>query len=452
MTTLTSNDPKATSEAGQVMYEMIRELLPLPRSITGEGIRQTLRAVAREIPLEIRAVPSGRHVFDWTVPREWVVRDAYIADASGRHVVDIRDSFLHLMGYSTPVHATMSLDELRPHLHTIPNRPDWIPFRASFYSPNWGFCVSQRTLESMLDEERYTVVIDSELVDGVLNYGECFLPGQTEKEVLISTHACHPAMANDCLSGVALATQLARDIQQQEHRLSYRFVFIPASIGSLVWLAENEHRVDRISHGLVVTCVGDAGPVTYKKSRRGNAEIDQAAQHVLRASGRPFRILEFEPYGYDERNYCSLGFNLPVGSLSRSRNGQYVEYHSSADDLNLVRPTHLGESLACYRQVVRIIEGNAAYVNLYPKGEVQLGKRGLFSLTSGLRRGPHEFQMAMLWILNMSDGWTSLLDIADRASMPFDLIREAADALLEAAVIRPASHGSQGAVEKHRDE
>ncbi len=334
------------------MYRLICDLYPICRSITGDGFRQSLHILQQIIPLQIHEVPSGTPVFDWVVPREWNVRDAYVKDPSGKKVIDFKRSNLHLLNYSIPIHGYYSQAELKEHLHSLPETPDWIPYRTSYYSEKWGFCLTDRQLQSMPDGE-YEVFIDTSLVAGHLTYGEYVLPGETDDEVLISCHSCHPSLANDNLSGMALAAFLARHLESQNRRFTYRFLFIPGTIGSITWLALNETTIPHIKHGLVVTCVGDPGKSTYKKSRRGDAEIDRAVLHVLKHSGQDYQVREFSPYGYDERQYCSPAFNLAVGSLSRTPNGGYPEYHTSADNLDLVQPDYLADSFTqvpgCHR-------------------------------------------------------------------------------------------------------
>jgi aminopeptidase-like protein len=424
--------------AGQELFAMVAELYPICRSITGDGVRATLGIIGREIDLEVHEVPTGTEVLDWTVPPEWNVREAWVAGPDGKRVIDFADSNLHLLGYSVPVHATMPLAELRQHLYTLPEQPDWVPYRTSYYAQRWGFCASQRLVDSLPDGD-YEVCVDTTLADGHLTYGEYLVKGRSEQEVLISCHVCHPSLANDNLSGIAVATRLARMLGHASPRYSYRFLFIPGTIGSITWLARNEDRLNRVRHGLVLACVGDPGGFTYKRSRRGDAEIDRAVACVLERSGRPHRLVDFTPYGYDERQFCSPGFNLPVGCLNRSSYASYPEYHTSADDLELVRPEHLQESLEACWEVVQVLEGNRRYLNLSPKGEPQLGKRGLYGSIGG-RSDAQERQMAMLWVLNLSDGDHSLLDVADRANLPFGLVAEAASALEGAGLL--AEHGT----------
>lgn len=428
---------KFVTRDGKEMLALIRDLFPICRSITGNGVRQTLAIIQRYVPLEIIEVPSGTPALDWTVPREWNIRDAYVARQDGMRIVDFGANNLHVVQYSRPIDAIMSLAELRPHLHSLPDQPDWIPYRTSYYSENWGFCLTHRQLLSLADG-LYRVVIDSDLEPGHLSYGELLIPGEVDDTVLFSCHVCHPSLANDNLSGIAVATLLARHVQKLRPRYSYCFLFIPGTIGSLTWLARNEDKVGRIRHGVVLSCLGDAGGLTYKQSRRDNAEIDRIVAHVLQHDEVPHRVRPFIPYGYDERQYCSPGFDLPVGCLMRTPNGEYREYHSSADNLSLLRSESLAHSLAVLRRIVAVIEGDGVYRNRNPKGEPQLGRRGLYATMGGQRTASYD-QMALLWVLNLADGRHSLLDMAERAGLSFAAIRAAADALLAAELLEPIS-------------
>jgi len=423
------------------MYVLMTDLYPICRSITGEGVRQTLSILQRHIPLEIHEVPTGTRVFDWTVPKEWNIRDAYIKNVHGDRVVDFQKSNLHVVSYSVPVKKKVSLFELRKHLYSLPDRPDWIPYRTSYYNETWGFCLSHRQLEALPDGD-YEVCVDASLKDGYLTYGEYVISGESSDEVLISCHVCHPSLCNDNLSGIAVATFLGAHLAQgTKPRYTYRFLFIPGTIGSITWLAHNESQVSYIKHGLVVTCVGDAGRFTYKKSRRGDAEIDRVTLHVLKQLGHQFVSEDFFPYGYDERQYCSPGFNLPVGCLMRSPHGSFPEYHTSADNLEFVRPENLARSLDAYCQVIEVLEGNSVYLNLNPKCEPQLGRRGLYKPV-GADSHQKLNQMALLWVLNLSDGVHSLLDISEAANMPFQEIKRAADALERVGLLRKVEVGS----------
>lgn len=430
---LQSFDNRRDESNGAEMMALIAELFPICRSITGNGVRQTLNILRRHIPLDLYEVPSETGVLDWTVPREWNIRAAYISTEDGRRIVDFASNNLHIVQYSSPVDALLSLTELRQRLHSLPDRPDWIPYRTSYYTENWGFCITHRQLLD-LKEGMYHVVIDSDLAPGHLTYGELFIPGAVDETVLFSCHVCHPSLANDNLSGIAVATMLARFLKTLRLRYSYRFLFIPGTIGSLTWLALNEEKVGSIVHGLVLSCLGDKGGITYKQSRGGNAAIDRVVAHVLAHDGAPYRVTPFVPYGYDERQYCSPGFNLPVGCLMRTPGGEYPEYHSSADNLSLLRRDSLAHSLALLKRIVEVVEGDAIYCSRNPKGEPQLGRRGLYGSSGGQREASHD-QMSLLWVLNLADGSHSLLDVAERSGMPFGKIRAAADALLAADLL-----------------
>jgi aminopeptidase-like protein len=411
---------------GSKAYAIMEGLYPICRSITGDGVRQSLQLLQRTIPLDLHEVPSGLQVFDWTVPNEWNIRDAYIKNSAGERVIDFRTNNLHVLNYSVPVRRTMSLAELRPHLFTLPETPDWIPYRTSYYQEAWGFCLSQRQLEQMKDEE-YEVCIDSTLGPGHLTYGEFRIQGESDDEVLISSHICHPSLCNDNLSGVAAAARLASLLDGLDLRYSYRFIWIPGTVGAITWLALHETLMPRIKHGLVLSCLGDPGRFTYKRSRRGNAEIDRAVEHVHRSSGRDFVVMDFTPFGYDERQYCSPGINLPVGCFMRTPNGRYPEYHTSADNLTLVTAPALGDSVFKLLQIVEILESNRNYINLNPNCEPQLGRRGLYRQVGGTNNTGLED--ALLWVLNYSDGQHSLLDIAERSGLEFTKINHAAELL-----------------------
>ncbi|XVQ86737.1 DUF4910 domain-containing protein [Microbispora siamensis] len=422
------------SDVGGRMHALVERLYPLCRSITGDGVRRTLEIVGESLPLEVREVPTGTEVLDWTVPKEWNIRDAYVKDPSGRKVIDFAESTLHVVGYSVPVSATLTLDELRPHLHTLPGQPDLIPYRTSYYAETWGFCLRHETLAA-LPPGPYEVVIDSTLTDGHLTYAEHVVPGESADEVLVSCHICHPSLANDNLAGVAVAVELARRLTGRRPRHTYRFVFAPGTIGAITWLALNRDRAGRIKAGIVLACAGDRGSLTYKRSRRGNAEIDRVMEHVLSASGRPHTVVDFSPYGYDERQYCSPGFDLGVGSLTRTPYGAYPEYHTSADNPDFVSPEAMTETLETLWEAVDVLERDRRYLNLSPYGEPQLGRRGLYGSLGG-RSDTKRDQMAMLWVLNLSDGDHSLLDIAERSGLPFPLVADAALALQSAGLLK----------------
>jgi aminopeptidase-like protein len=421
-------DQKDAQKIGRQLLRFAADLYPICRSITGNGVRRTLAMIQSRIPLQISEVPTGTPVFDWSVPKEWNIRGAYVKDAHGKYIVDFQQSNLHVLNYSTPVHATMSLGELKPHLYTLPGHPDWIPYRTSYYHENWGFCLPHKQMLA-LENCDYEVCIDSSLEEGNLTYGECYLPGRSSEEILVSCHVCHPSLANDNLSGLTVATFLAEFLSGYHLRYSYRFLFIPGTIGAITWLARNRENVGRIRHGLVLTGIGDAGAFHYKKSRLGDAEIDRAAAHVLRHCGEPSEVLEFSPNGYDERQYCSPGFNLPVGCLMRSVWGTFPEYHTSADDLDFIRPEQLAQSLRVCASIFDVLENNRSYLNQNPCCEPQLGKRDLYRSTGG--ESIDAEINARLWVLNYSDGKHSLLDIAERSGLQFVAIHDAAKLLSE---------------------
>ncbi len=436
--------------AGQDMYQLVRELFPICRSITGDGVRQTLDRLEAAFRTDLQPsstnagvefrryeVPSGTPVLDWTVPDEWNVRDAYIRSARGDKVVDFQHNNLHLVSYSEPLRASLSLEELEPHLHSLPDKPDHIPYRTSYYKRTWGFCLSRHQrlgLRAAAKDGPFEVVIDSTLEAGALSYGEIVLPGQLAQEVLISAHCCHPSLANDNLSALAVTLWLARRLAERQRRYTYRIVYAPGTIGAITWLARNPEAASRVAHGLVAANLGDGGAFTYKKSRRGDAVIDRAVVHLLTSRGLAHSVEDFVPFGYDERQYGSPGFDLPVGCLSRTAWGRYPEYHTSADNLDLVRPEHLATSLDVYLGVLGLLEGNRTYRNLNPRGEPQLGRRGLYRTLGGGDDG-RERELALLWVLNQSDGSHDLLDIAERSGMRFSTLRRAADALLAADLL-----------------
>ena len=434
--------PAASASDGTGLHAFAAQLYPICRSITGNGVRKTLDLIGRRIDLKRHEVQSGAKVFDWEVPLEWNIDDASVCDAHGRRVIDFQAHNLHILNYSEPARLTVSLDDLKQKLHSIPDRPEWIPYRTSYYRRQWGFCMKHEDLVR-LRPGKYDVRIDSTLAPGSLTYAECVLPGRTKQEVLFFTHICHPSLANDNTSGMAIATALAEWIAAAPRRYSYRLVFAPGTIGSLCWLKANESRLGRVAHGLVLGLLGDPAALTYKYSRRGDCEIDRVVPHVIRSIEPGSRTIPFEPYGYDERQLCSPGFNLPVGRLTRSVNDGYAEYHSSADDLNLISPDQLQQSLAVCQRIVEVLESNRRYINLSPKGEPRLGKRGLYGAVGG--RSPAERERAILWALNQSDGTASLLDITERSGLSFEDIRLATDELAAAGLLRTAEKRQRAA-------
>lgn len=437
----------------QTLFGHVEALFPICRSITGEGLRRTLRYLAERIPLELREVPTGTRVLDWEIPREWTPRAAWVRTLSGETVVDFARHNLHLVQYSRAVpEQVMPMAALRPHLHSLPAQPDLTPYRTAYYADTWGFCLPHRALEGMTDPA-YRVRVDADLAPGSLTYGECLLPGEEEGEVLVSAHCCHPSLANDNLSAIACALELARRLMNRpRRRFAWRFLFAPGTIGAVAWLAANrDGAARRVRHGMVLSNLGDAAPLTWKRSRRESAAMDRIVAHVLRhdaapeegGAGPPNRLLPFSPYGYDERQFCSPGFDLPVGCLQRSVHGEFPEYHTSADDLAFVRPEHLARSFAALQAIAGAVEeGDEIPVSTSPFGEPQLGRRGLYAPIGGTGPGGgggapgRGFdQMTLLWLLNLADGRHTLLDVAERAGRPFREVRAAAAAAAAAGLL-----------------
>jgi aminopeptidase-like protein len=420
--------------AGPAMFELMADLFPLCRSITGPGLRDTLARISKVVPLELTEVPSGTQVCDWTIPPEWTIRDAWVADATGQRVIDFARSNLHVVSYSTAVERRLSLDELRPHLHTVPDHPSWVPYRTTYYAPGWGFCLSQEALDALPAGE-YEAVIDASLEDGSLTYGQCVLPGDTSEEIFVSSHVCHPSLANDNLSGVVVAAYLAGLLATVERHYTYRFLFAPGTIGAIAWLAAHEGILDRIRGGLVLACVGDDGPPVFKRSRRGDTELDRAGALAMGHHAVAGEVIDFSPYGNDERQFCSPGFDLPVGAITRSGHDRSVRHHTSADDLASIDPAALADTLDLCLEVIGVLEGNARLTSLSPKGEPQLGRRGLYRSFGG-RAEQAELESALLWVMSMADGERTTLDVAERAGLPFAVVAEAVRALEDVGLVR----------------
>jgi aminopeptidase-like protein len=429
-------DLRQQDALGEDALELMHRLFPICRSLTGDGVRETFDVLDEHIPLSRVEIPSGTKIFDWTVPDEWNIRDAYIATADGTRIVDFRRSNLHVVSYSEPVRATLSLDALRERLYTLPEKPDVVPYRTSYYDRTWGFCLSHAQLLE-LEPADYEVVIDSTLEPGSLSYAELKVEGSGEDEVLVSTYVCHPSLAHDNLSGIAVATMLAKRLLERDLRHSYRFLFAPCTIGPLAWLHQNRDRLDRIRHGLTFACIGDDGELNYKRSRRGDADIDHAVELVLRDSGADHRILPWEPWGADERQFCSPGFDLPLGALMRTPHGEFEGYHTSADSLDRMRPESLAGAVRACLEVIDVLETNRRCTNLSPYGEPQLGRRGLYRSAGGAVATPED-ERALLWVLSLSDGRATLLDIARRSGLRYGVVRRAAERLEEAGLLTTA--------------
>lgn len=418
---------------GIQMHQLILKLFPICRSITGNGVRETLKILEEEIPLKIKEIPSGIKVLDWEIPDEWNITDAYIKDSKGRKVVDFKESNLHVVNYSVPVNTKLTLDELKPHLFTLPQTPDLIPYRTTYYEKTWGFCMRHSDFLK-LEEDTYEVVIQSSLQPGSLTMAEFVKKGRTDKEIIISAHTCHPSLANDNLSGIAVAVALAKHVMQRDTNYTYRFLFIPGTIGSIAWLSLNENTIEKIKGGFVLSGVGDGGSINYKRSRRGDSLIDTAFAKVL--AKRNAKILDFSPYGYDERQFCSPGFNLAVGCFTRSVFSTYPQYHTSADNTAFVKSEYLEDSLAACTSAINFLEKEPTYLNLNPKGEPQLGKRGLYKAMNDQTQDRKKLQLALLWILNYSDGENSLFSISEKSKIEYPLLEKAATLLEEHNLLR----------------
>ena len=416
------------------LHGLVRELFPINRSLTGAGVRETLAILARHVQLEVREVASGTAVLDWQVPLEWNIRSATIRALDGRCLVNFADHNLHVVGYSKPIHKEVSRAELAEHVHTLPDQPELIPYRTGYFADDWGFCMPDNLWQTMQDEA-YRIDIDSDLSPGSLTYGELFLAGELSDEVLITAHICHPSLANDNLSGIAVAVALAMRQARLPRRLGYRFLFIPATIGAITWLARNESELGKIRHGLVLTCIGDTGPFHFKQSRSG-APIDNAVAHILRHSGHPYEIVPFNPYGYDERQFCSPAFDLPMGCFMRSVHGTFPQYHTSADNPGFVKPQALNQSYEVVASLLDLLDANWMYARTDGRGEPQLGRRGLYRAIAGQKEAGGASQMDLLWLLNLADGKHNLLEMAERAGIPFGRLQKAVRLALDADLIR----------------
>ena len=444
---------KGIPDSGGKMYDLVEELFPICRSITGDGVRKTLEIIKKLIPIQINEVPTGTKVFDWSIPKEWNIKDAYVKNSKGDKIIDFKKSNLHILNYSTPINRKVSLNELKKHVFTLPEYPKWIPYRTSYYKENWGFCITHDQFEKLVDEE-YEVVISSTLKDGHLTYGELFLKGESESEILFSCYVCHPSMCNDNLSGISLLTFLAKYLSKKKLKFSYRFLFIPETIGAITWLSLNEKKINKIQGGLVATCLGDQGNITYKKTRDGNSMIDKVVEKILKESGEKYKIIDFFPAGSDERQFSSPGFNLPIGSITRTLYGEFPEYHTSADNLDFVQAKYFQNTFEKYIMVISALEDcfedtrnkeiiqkdqskkdELIFKNIYPKCEPNLGKRGLYDLIGAKKSGLDD-KMPIFWVLNFSDGENSLLDISKRSKIKLEDIKLAAERLVKSGLIQ----------------
>lgn len=408
----------------------------LNRSLTGNANRETLKILSEIVDLNISEIPSGTECFDWTVPPEWNAREAWIKDSKGNTILDFKNNNLHLLGYSEEFSGKLSLAELKEHLYSLPDQPDVIPYLTSYYKKRWGFCLSHKQL-SELKDDTYEVFIDSELNEnGSMTISDAVLKGNTDEEILLSTYICHPSMANNELSGPLVTAFIYRELKKlKNRRYTYRFIFVPETIGVITYLSIHGKQIkEKLAAGYVITCIGDKGNFTYKKSRRGNSLADRAAELVLSQNENNYVIEDFFPTGSDERQYCSPGFNLPVGSLMRTRYGKYKEYHTSADNRDFISFEAMEHSVKTYLRIISVLEKNAVYENLLPDCEPQLGKRDLYP-TLGSQKKTADFVNAVMWVLNLSDGTNDLIEISERSGMNFEIISGACDALLEKGLL-----------------
>ena len=416
---------------GKDIHEFAKELWPINRSITGEGVRTTLDQIKKHLPdLEIKSVSSGTKVFDWVVPKEWLVKEAYIVSPNGEKICDFKVNNLHLLGYSTSFEGNVNLEELKEHLYTLPEQPEAIPYITSYYKERWGFCLSQNQYDQ-LEAGEYYVKIDAIHFDGVLNYAELIIPGKSEKEVFLSTYVCHPSMANNELSGPTVVTYLAKWLSElTERNYTYRIVFIPETIGSITYLSLNYNDMKKkVISGFNVSCVGDDRAYSYLPSRNGNTLSDDIARHVLKHIDSNFKSYTWLDRGSDERQYCAPGIDLPIASIMRTKYGQYPEYHTSLDDLdNVVTPTGLDGGYWSIRKAIEAIERNRKY-RVTVLGEPQMGKRGLYPTLSTKKSG--EQVGLMMNLISLCDGKNTLLEIAETLNTPIWNLYELIDKLVE---------------------
>jgi aminopeptidase-like protein len=419
---------QASCSVACTAQSLLEQLYPICRSITGEGVRTTLNILRRHAPWRIQEYPTGTRAYDWSVPREWIIRDAWIADTSGRRLVDFRENNLHVVGYSVPVRARMSFASLRPHLHSLPVLPDAIPYRTSYYAENWGFCLSERQLAGLDPDAEYEVVVDSELKDGMLSFADCVLPGTSCQQYLVSTYCCHPSMANDNLSGVIVTTLLLHELASRPHRRhAWRFVIAPETIGTLAYLAHNEDDMKSVIGGFVVATCGGPGLIGVKESFIGNHLVDRAVRVACRDSGIEPKRYAFVPDGSDERQYSSPAFRIPVTTICKDKYYEYEFYHSSLDDLNFVTGEALAITFTLYREAIDVIEENRVLYSRNAHGEPQLGRRGLYPEIGGAvhlgdsdPRIVEQDEVALIsWIMFLADGKHDLIDIAEHSNRSF---------------------------------
>ena len=415
---------------GQRMYDLAERMFPICRSITGNGLRKSLEIICEELPeIKITEVPTGTQVFDWTVPKEWNISGGWIRTKQGETIVDFNETNLHVVGYSVPVHKTVSREELLEHVYTIPEQPDWIPYVTSYYKERWGFCMTERQKQTLTDDE-YEVMIDSTLEDGSLTYGELVLKGETEDEILITTYLCHPSMANDELSGPCVQTELVKYLKSlPKRRYTYRFVWNPETIGSIAYLSKNlETMQQHVKAGFVLSCVGDNRAYSMISSKYADTLADRVLENVLKFHDPAYRRFSFLERGSDERQYGSAGVDLPVCGFCRSKYQQFPEYHSSADNMDLISPEGLQGAYEVMVKVINALENNYHYQMLC-KCEPQLGKRGLYPTIS--KKGSNYSVRTMQHLIAYADGRNDLIGISNILNTPVEELIPLKDKLME---------------------
>jgi aminopeptidase-like protein len=432
---------------------LFHRLFPICRSITGEGVRQTLAILGEYTHFSVNEVPSGTVCYDWIVPDEWNVRDAYVADSTGKRVIDFRANNLHLVSYSAPVDIVLSFADLVPHLHTLPNLPNAIPYRTSYYNRTWGFCLTHEQFQRLDRKETYRVVVDTTLAPGSLTYGEARLPGRSGQEYLISTYVCHPSLGNDNLSGVVLWTMLLQELRQRSLRHSYRFIIAPETIGALAYIASHEEEIKKLAGGLIVTTVAGPGQFGYKCTWRGDHMIDRSVRLTFDELKLDYIEYPFDVNGSDERQYSSPGLRVPVGTICKDKYYEYAYYHTSLDNLDFINASNLVETLKLYLLTIEKLEQNRTYRSQNPIGEPMLGKRGLYPKVGGAIRqmaaepptahAERGYQVdvgslqygneldAIRWLMFYSDGQTPLLDITEKTGLPMRQLSEVAQKLIQ---------------------
>lgn len=405
-------------------------LWPITRSLTGNGNRESLKILSEIIPLKVREVPSGTQCFDWTVPPEWNITEAWIKDENGKEIINFTNNNLHILGYSIPFEGWLTYQELAPHIFTLPDQPEVIPYLTSYYKERWGFCMAHKDFLALDQNARYQVKINSALdPSGSMTIADAYIKGESEKEIFFSTYICHPSMANNELSGPLVTSFIYDKLKNRKLKYSYRFIFVPETIGSIYYLSQfGEHLRNHLEAGFVVTTIGDNGKFSYKRSRRGNALPDRAAELILKQTQPEYNIENFFPTGSDERQYCSPGFNLPVGSIMRTRYAKYKEYHTSGDNKEFICFAAMQQSVELYLKVIELIENNKFYINKMPFCEPQLGKRGLYP-SLGSQKDTALAVDAMMWVLNLADGTKDLIDIITASNHDYKTILSVAATL-----------------------